>query len=1064
MRRVLLLLSVWAPLLAQVAPTGSLVGEVRDASGAIVPDAQATAINIGTRASRTTRTGANGRFEFTLLPVGIYELEISAAGFARYQQAGIRVDVGTAPGVNVRLEVNSANAAVTVTADAAMVTTESGTLGQVVHQRYIQDLPLNGRNAATLVFMVPGTVNGVGTTTAGYANTDETIAVSVNGARGNEVNFKLDGATHMDNVTNLNAVYPSPDAIAEFSVQTSNFSAQYGSASGAVVSMVTRSGTNALHGSVFDYLRNDTLNARNFFATRRGTLKRNQYGGTIGGPVLKNRLFYFGSYQGTPIRQTTYNNVAFVPDKQRSGDFTSQSKNILDPANNNVPFPNKTIPANRILPIANAILAKVPGAGTSGGTLIYGRPASSDRFQTLGKADYNSTHHMLSGSYFYNRYSDPGWDGGGTLLTAQIGQRQTTKSGKFQDVYTVRPNLLNTLVVSALRLASYNTRTSLFNITDFGPVKITLPPREFTELELSVTGSGGWGSVSNSPPGDWIRDTVEVSDSISYTRGRHTLVAGVELMPFTRFDSTTNYQQSGNFAFSGQITNVGIADLLLGRVSTFTQSAGKYKRTRGKEISAFVDEKFRAASSLVINLGVRWDPYLPYHDSLGQVTGYQPGYHSQRFPNAPAGMIFAGDPGYPDGGMYNDWNNLAPRFGFAWNPVRTGHAVTVRGGYGLFFVRPFPRLYNNFVQNAPFSPSATLFGVDIMDPYGSAGVKNPFPPFAPVPLGPDTTFVTPTGLTYFKENWGVGYSQAWNLTIERQMTNDLLLRAAYVGNKGTHLQTFRERNAAVYGPGATLANTNQRRPLAPDFASVTEMVSDGNSHYHALQVSAEKRFSRGFSVLAYYTFSKSIDDESINAQFTLANPNPYDPRFNRGLSDFDVPHDFRITGIYDLPRFGSHSRLLRGVLGGWTVTEILDWRSGLPFSLSSGRDNSFSGIGLDRADLLGNPALPGNRPRADVIRHYFDQTLVTANAIGTFGDAPRNFLRGLRFFNLDSGVHKQFPVTERLLAQVRAEFFNTLNNVNLNNPGTNQNSPASFGIITGAAAPRIAQVSLRLQF
>jgi hypothetical protein len=1062
--RILIVFLLAVALMAQVAPTGALVGEVKDASGALVPGASVVLTNTGTQVQKTTQTSADGHFAFTLVPVGVYQIDVSSSGFARYQQTGIRVDVDSTPNIPVTLQVSSTNEQVTVTADAAMVTTETGTLGQVVRERYIQDLPLNGRNAATLLFMVPGTINGVGTTTAGYANTDETIAVSVNGARGNEVNFKLDGATHMDNVTNLNATYPNPDAISEFSVQTSNFSAQYGNASGATVSMVTRSGTNVVHGSVFEYLRNDTLNARNFFATRRGNLKRNQFGGSAGGPVKHNKLFFFASYQGTPSRQTTFSNVAFVPSRERVGDFTAQSRDILDPDNNNRPFPGKIIPASRILPIATNILEKVPGAGTTGGTLLYGRPSNTSRNQALGKLDYNSTRHTISGSFFYNIYKNPGWDGDGTLLTAEIGQVQTTKSTKFQDVITLRPNLLNTLVASTNTLQSYNTRTSLYNITDFGPVKIAIPSKDFAELELSVTGSSGWGSVSNSPPGEWIRDTVEISDTVSYTHGKHAIVAGVEFMPFTKFDSTTNFQQSGNFTFTGQITNVGIADLLLGKVSTFTQSAGKYKRTSGKQISAFIDDKFRVRSNLVLNLGLRWDPFLPYHDGIGQVTGFRPGYHSQRFPNAPAGMIFAGDPGFPEGGMYNDWNYLAPRFGFAWSPVRNAHPITVRGGYGLFFVRPFPRLYNNFVENAPFSPSVSLPGVDLMDPYGSAGVRNPFPPFAPVPLSKDTTFVVPTGLTYFREDWGVGYSQAWNLTVERQMLRDLLLRAAYVGNKGTHLQSFRQRNAAVYIPSATLNNTNQRRPLAPNYASVIEMVSDGNSQYHALQLSAEKRMSRNFSLLAYFTWSKSIDDESFNAQFTLANPNPYDPHFNRGLSDFDIPRSFRLTGIYDLPRLKGSSRLVRGVAGGWTITEIFDWRNGLPFSLSSGRDNSFSGIGADRADLKGDPALPRDRARKDLIRKYFDQSLVTANAIGTFGNSPRNFLRGLRYFNLDSGIHKKFQVTERFQMQFRGEFFNTLNAVNLNNPGTNSNSPASFGIITGAGSPRIAQLSLRIQF
>jgi hypothetical protein len=671
---------------------------------------------------------------------------------------------------------------------------------------------------------------------------------------------------------------------------------------------------------------------------------------------------------------------------------------------------------------------------------------------------------MLSGSFFYVRYNDPGWDGGGTLLTSRIGQLQTTRTYHAQDVWTITPNLVNTVIGSVLLLDSYNTRTSPYSIFDFGDINIAAPAAETRELELSVTGYGGWGSVTNSPPGQWIRRNIEVSDTISYNKASHQFSAGVEVSPYIVFDSDTRYQQSGNFSFSGQVTGNGLADLMLGQVATFNQSAGKFKRTRGREFSVFAQDHFRATNTLSLDLGVRWDPFLPYHDELGQVTGYQAGFQSQRFPNAPLGAIFPGDPGFPDGGMNHDWNNLAPRIGFAWNPRQGSHPFTVRGGYGIFYVRPFPRLYNNFVENAPFSPTVSLTGVALQDPYGSAGVANPFPPFAPIPLNQDARFSLPTNLAYFKRDWTVGNTQAWNLTVEQQLTRDVLLRVAYVGNKGTHLQSFKERNSAIYGPGATLRNTDARRPLYPLYASMKEMVDNGNSSYHSLQVTIDKRFSRNFAVLAFYTWSKSIDSESNNAQFTLANPNPFNDRFNRAVSDFDVPHNFRITGTYDLPRLENRSRWLRAIVGGWSLNEILDWRSGTPFSLVSGRDNSFTGIGLDRADITGNPSLPQDRSRQQVISSYFNTSLVQQNAAGTFGNSPRNFLRNPTYFNVDASIHKAFAITERLKFQLRGEAFNVLNNVHLNQPGTNASATSSFGVITGAGDPRIIQLGARISF
>jgi hypothetical protein len=1050
--------------MAQIAPTSSLEGTVTDQTGSVVPNVAVTLKNLETGLERRATTSDVGKYIFNAMPVGLYSIQVEAQGFQSFRQTGIRLNVNTPATVDIRLTVGALTEQVSVTADATMVNTQSGTLSQVVQQRYLVDLPLNGRNAATLIRMVPGTVSGVGTTTAGYANTSDTLAFSVNGTRGNEVNFRLDGATHMDNVTNLNAAYPNPDALQEFNVQTSNYSAQYGNFGGAVVNVVTRSGSNQLHGSVFHFLRNGAMNARNFFAAQSDNLKRNQYGGTIGGPAIRDRLFYFGSYQGTSIRNTSFTNQAFVPSTAlRQGDFSSITRAIIDPLTNQA-FPGNRIPANRILLISTNLLAKVPLSEAPTGLLRYARPDRSENHQYLGKGDYYWRNHNFSGSVFYVRYDDPGWDGGGTLLTARIGQLQTTRTFRLQDTWTARANLVNTVNVSGLMLNSYNTRTSQFSLTDFGEVKFTQPAQETRQLELGVTGYSGWGSVTNTPPGQWIRRNVEITDSLLWIKGKHSFNIGGEYSPFIMFDSDTRYQQSGNFSFSGQLTGNGISDLLLGRVATFQQSAGKFKQTRGHQISLYMEDTYRAARSLTLTFGLRWDPYLPYTDRLGQVAGYRAGNVSKRFLNAPPGAIFAGDPGFPDSGMLNDTNNFSPRIGFAWTPRTSHRPLSIRGGYGVFFLRPFPRLYNNFVESAPFSPTIVLNGVDMIDPYGSAGVKNPFPPFAPVNLVPDAPFVFPMPYAYFKEDWTVGNLQSWNLTVEQQFAGDWLVRAAYVGNKGTHLQTFRERNAAVYRAGATVGNTNARRPLAPYYASMRELIDAGNSVYHSMQVTVEKRLSRGFSILSFYTFSKSIDDESQNAQFTFSNPHPTDQRFNRGLSDFDVRHNFRTSLVYELPWFSSRNFLLRTVAGGWTISSILDWRSGFPFGLTSGRDNSFSGMNLDRADITGNPALPGNRSKDELIARYFDISRVTFNAVGTFGNSPRNFLTAPGSFNIDSSLMKDFNLREHLRLQLRGEFFNLLNNVNLNQPGSNVSAPNNFGIITGAGSPRILQVGARLSF
>ncbi len=1041
----------------------TLTGIVTDPSGGDVPGAVITLTHLNTNVTYKTESNEKGIYRISTLPPGVYRASVSKDGFKAIIKSEIELHVQDVVSVNFALQLGSVVESVTVEAGVALVNTQSGTLSQIVERKYIQDLPLNGRNAATLVKMVPGTVPNSNTDTATYANTSETMAFSVNGTRGNEVNFRLDGATHMDNVTNLNAIYPNPDAVQEFTVQTSNYSAQFGSFAGAVVNVVTKSGSNAFHGSGFEFVRNGSMNARNYFAAQHDNLKRNQFGGGLGGPVIHDRLFFFGSYQATLVRNTSYTNMAYVPSAaQRRGDFSGR-KAIFDP-DTQQPFEGNRIPDSRMVSASSKLLELVPTSTDPSGLLRFARPDRFNSQQALGRGDYTAGRHSLSGRLFYVRYSDPGWDGGGTLLNSRIGQFQTTASYQGQYTFTARPNLVNTAVFSVLRLDSHNTNTSLYSLASFGEPKYTLPPEADRQMQLTLTGYSGWGSLTNAPPGKWIRRNVELSDTLIWVKGQHTFSFGGEFTPNITFDSNTKYRQTGAFTFSGQLAGDAIADLLLGRVASFTQSAGKFKQTRGSEFSLFAEDAYRASRSLTVTLGLRWEPFLPYHDELKQVAGYQQGAKSQRFVNAPPGAIFAGDPGFPDSGMYANMNNFSPRFGFAWTPRPGSDSTVLRGGYGVFYVRPFPRLYNNFVESSPFSPSVTLNGVDMLDPYGSSGVRNPFPPFAPGSLTQDVPFSLPMAFAYFDTHWHVGYTQAWNLNVEQQIAHGLLLRVAYVGNKGTHLQDFHERNAAVYGSGATVGNTQARRPLSAYYASIMELTNSGDSVYHSAQITVDKRFSRNFSVLGFYTFSKAIDDGSVNSQFVLANPNPYNGRFSRGVSDYDIPHNLRITGIYELPRLAAAPGWMRRTLGGWSISEILDWRSGTPFSLPSGLDNSFSGIGLDYSDLLGDPHLPDGRPRDQMLGAYFDASKVTANKAGTFGTAPRNCLRGPRFFNIDASVQKNVAVTDRLQVQLRGEFFNLLNHAQFQQPGNTFKATSSFGKITAAYDPRIVQLGARLTF
>jgi hypothetical protein len=1050
---------------AQTTPTTNLSGILADPSGALVQGATLELTNPSTHWTRKSTTDSQGRFIFILVPPARYDLSATATGFAPLRQQGIRLDADVPAALRLTLSVAGSATTVTVQESAPMVDSESGTVRQVVGQQYIEDLPLQGRNAANLVYMAPGTVLGKGIDSGTYATNSDTIAVSANGAMGDQVSYKLDGASHTDNLNNLNASFPNPDALSQFTVETNNFDAQYGGAGGAVVNIVTKSGSNQFHGTAFDYLRNGDLNARNFFAPQQDAIKRNQFGGTVGGPIRQDKLFFFGSWQRTILSNVTFGNTAFVPTgPERSGNFSGQ-KTIKDPATG-IAYPGNIIPSSQLSPIALAMMPDIPTSTDPTGKLLYAQPSSNDGQQFLAKIDYNAGAHQINGSIFRNHYTDPGWNGDKTLLNYKIGQDQTTHSFKVGDTWAINSHLVNSFSFSGLSLHSIQTRTAPFSIFDFaGGPKATKPDPQFQEIGLTVTSFSGWGSGGTQPPGTWTRDNLELSDIVTFITGSHSMHFGGTFVPWNRFDSSTGYQEEPLFTFTGAVTGNGLADLLIGKAATYVQTAGKAKFTRGQQANAFFSDQWRATSRLTINLGLRWEPFLPWTDPVAnQVGGYVPGAKSQRFSNAPVGMLFAGDPGYPSGGVFTNAGNFAPRFGAAYLLRGGKHSTTIRGGWGLFYIQPFARIYNNFVQNAPFSPSVSLTGVSLADPFGSSGTQNPFPPFAPVHPTSSATFLLPIAYQFFDSHFHIGHTRGYNVTMEHQFTSNLVARASYIGTQGRDLASFGEMNAAVYSATATAANTNARRPLAPTYASMIEMKNGGYSNYNAFQLTVEHRFSRGLSFVANYTFSKALDNESADVQLTVTNPDPFVPNFNYGRSDLDTTHNFSFFTVYNLPLLSTAPRLVRAAFGGWQTTGIWTWHSGLPVNILSGQDRSLSGVALDRADLSGNPYLSTSRPTADLLNAWFNTAAFSLAAPGTFGNSIRNVIRAPGTFNFDWSVAKTFRVTERIGTQLRADFFNILNTPHFNTPGANISSSSTFGKITAAGDPRIAQVSLRVRF
>jgi hypothetical protein len=1054
------------PVYAQYT-TASFSGHVVDANSAVLPQSQVTMRNVDTGFTQSATTDQSGTFLFPRLPVGSYELRVERTGFSRHVQTGITLTVDQAATLTVVLQVGQVTEEVTVEANTQLVETQSGTLGQLVDQQRVVELPLNGRMAQSLVFLAAGTVdlgrNGCRICGHGGVYPGEQTA-GVNGAGMAQVNYQLDGAGHNDTYLNVNVPFPNPDAVQEFNLQASNFTAEYGNAAGGIVNIVTRSGTNVIRGSAFEFFRDGALNARNFFAAQKDTLKRNQFGGSAGGPILRDRLFYFGTYQGTRIRSEAAGRVAFVPTAaERAGDFSSFAGQLVDPVTRQ-PFPNNQIPQHRISPVAKYFLDWIPLPNRTGRELNFvGTEQIETENQFMAKVDYNHRGHQLSGRYFFTDYDRPAVIPGNNILAASnAGNAVRVQNVSVNHTFSIRPNLLLTSTFGFNRQRGGSLSSGPFSYPDAG-VRISsaassalqAPP----EIVMSVTGAF---SINTNHLGDFDRGDFTIRENLTAVLGAHEMHFGGEIVRLSNHIINT-FRMDGNFTFSGQLSGDGLADFLLGSASSFVQGGGEFKDLKGTRWGFFVQDNWRANQRLTLNLGVRWDPYFPYYDREGRVVCFEPGAKSERYPNAPAGVLYGGDnhdPGCPVGGSDANIWNIAPRIGFAYRLGEDGR-TSLRGGYGHFYTPIQASAFNPFTNIAPFAPGFSFSGVSFEDPFGSAGVPNPFPEqFGPRVPGAEATFVTPTELrAVFARDFRTPLLASWNVSLERQIGDDWVFRLAYIGNKGRYFfgaaENSREINPAIYIPGAsTVANTQARRPYQ-DYSRIGLYESTNTSEYNSMQVNAEKRFGRGLSLLASYTYSKKMDDYGWTT--------PDDLPFDWGPSREDVPHNFKFSNVWQLPQVNTN-RIFNAVLNGWMLNTMVTWQSGFPFTVSSGRDNSFTGINRDRADFLGGDAdLGSDRPHGEMVARYFDTSKFVPNAIGTFGNSAKNMLRGPRYFNTDVALLKVTTVSDRASVQFRAEFFNIFNNVNFNAPNSNVSS-AQFGRITSALDPRILQFGLKLLF
>lgn len=1033
--------------------TASVLGVVRDHTGAVVPQVEVEARNAATSLTRTTLSDETGAYLITNLPVGEYTVTAAKSGFSRNVQKGVTLVVDQNARVDITLAVGNVSESVTVNAEATGVETRSTTVGELVDRTSIQELPLNGRNAMSLARVAPGVISVSAPTIVSQSRSGPTITVA--GGRNTQNEFRFDGISHKNLTQNTALNFPSPDALQEFLIMTSNYTAEYGRNAGGVIVGVTRAGTNDLHGSLWEYLRNTDLNARNFFSVSKPTLIQNQYGFTLGGPVIHNKLFLFGSYQGTKVRQSQLLATARPATAlERQGDFSASPKKPNDPLTN-APFPGGIIPASRFDPVAINLMNKfMPLANTADGRWVDLAPQPSNDNQYLFRADYIvNSKNTLDVRYFQDN-SGTNFQSGNVAPYAPNSQTLDTANWALHDTHTFSPTLLNELRVGLDRDNSLVGVTDITQLSDLGAIY----PGVLTPQMPLVTVSGYY-SLATTDIFSEHGNIYQIGDTLRWFRGRHSVSAGGEWERTEEFNRGSSGNE-GSFSFDGSVTGVSFADFLIGKPVSLTQKSPYERLVKGWDWYMFVQDDIRVSARFTLNLGLRYEYFQPYHAVYNRTNTYRAGQQSTVTPAAPVGLVFPGDVGVLPGLLPSDKNNFGPRVGFAWDPLGNGR-LSIRAGYGLFYEDMRSDIWTYPAVNQPFVITDTVNNpASFANPY--RGIVDPFPYL----YSPSTAkFSYPMSLlTVPGPTLNSPYVHQMNFTVEKALPGRMVLKAGYVGKLEHNLLQMIQKNPALYIPGqSTTGNTDQRRVLLPGiYSSFREIDTNSNAAYHSLEASLSRRFSSGLTFLASYTFGKLLDYYS--AQNLGQTPqDPYNERADRARSDEDRNHVFTSSFVYQLPFLRRGKGWISTAFGNWSVSGLITAATGLPVYVISGRDNSLTGVGFDRPDVVGNL----NRPyssKAEMLQQFFNTAAFVANQPGHYGNAARNLFSGPGTFNTDISVIKTFPISDRYgQLQFRSEFFNAMNRANFGQPDGNLNDK-TFGQIQTAADPRIVQFAVRYRF
>jgi hypothetical protein len=1025
-------------LLPLAASAQSVRGTVTDAGRKALAGVAVRLVHQETNRQRNALTGPRGEFTISNLAPGEYRIETEREGYARQtRQFDVLLDQDVT--IEISLLPGQRKDTVQVTATADVLRTGSAALGGVVDNRQITGLPLDGRNFYELSLLL----NGVAPAAQGSAGSVRgDFAVNIDGAREDANNFLLDGVFNGDPKLNGIAVTPPVDAVREFEVAAGGYDAAFGRNAGGQFNVVLKSGGNQLHGTAYEFLRNRAVDARNFFAPAgqpSPAYQRNQFGASAGGPVRRNRTFFFADYEGRRLREgmTLLTNVPTA--LERTGDFSRSAVPAIDPFTQ-TPFPGNVVPKAYLNPVGLAIAALYPLPNRSVANQDYvSSPAERDREDhfdlrvdhTLGPADDLALRYSFADRALYEPFTGPSFaaiPGFGDNVPRRA---QNAMAG---ETHIFSASLLNELRFGLDRVSAGVFQQNLGNNLNqqVGLPQVSTNPRDTGLSLIDITGYSPIGDEYNNPQHS-ASTIYQVTDTVTAVRGRHLLKAGVDLR-WLQQNAYRDVMANGYLDFLGMTGNA-LEELLLGLPSVTTVAhVDNAEHLRTDSQYAFFEDTWRVRPDLTISAGVRYEYNAPPVDTQNRANVYDPATQS---------LIRVGTNGIPRGGYGADRNNFAPRLGLAWRPGQKG--TVVRAGYSIAYDQSSLATGEGLYFNAPYY---------VLNEYYSfaqfpLSLSDPFPQNYPLAV--------PSSALAFQRGLRTPYIQQWSFQVQQEAGRNQVLELAYAGSKGSKLIGARDLNQPL--PSAQADNP---RPV-PQFADINVIESRGNSNYQSLQAAFRRTLRAGLAATAAYTWSKSIDDAS--GFFTTAGDAnyPQDSRhvdLERGLSDFDVRHRFTLSYGYDLP-FGK-GRLR----GGWQTFGIWTFQTGRPFTVAllADDDNANTGISSlgfganDRPNVLRNPALSHPGPDG-----WFDTTAFVVPPYGSFGNAGRNILTGPGLQNVNVSVLKTTELGERARLQFRAEAFNLLNRVNLDLPDNFVGSP-TFGKIQSAESPRRIQFGLKLLF